>query len=385
MKNNKIGKVLKKELVSVFRDKKSLTMMLIIPLIIPLIIIGMSALFDAQMQDDAGSEYNKIGFTYDLNEVEKSIINNLNIESTIDTEENLKAKINNDEIYLYITKNNNTYTLNYNMSSDKGGYASHIVESYLNTYKEYLQTEKLNNSNLNPSEFLNIIEIKENDLSTESYFANYIISYAFMFILMAITVSATYPATDSTAGEKERGTLETLLTFPIKSRDIIIGKLLSVTISSIVTGILSLVLALISFQVINNMFSIYATIPVTMSLSTTIISIIIIIMFSLFISGLSIAIASMSKTFKEAQSALTPLTFLAMFPGLIAFMVGIPTTSVYSIIPFLNFSMIFSDVSAGNMNILNIALMVISTIAYISIIIWYIIKEYKSEKILFGI
>lgn len=385
MKNNKIGKVLKKELVSVFRDKKSLTMMLIIPLIIPLIIIGMSALFDAQMQDDAGSEYNKIGFTYDLNEVEKSIINNLNIESTIDTEENLKAKINNDEIYLYITKNNNTYTLNYNMSSDKGGYASHIVESYLNTYKEYLQTEKLNNSNLNPSEFLNIIEIKENDLSTESYFANYIISYAFMFILMAITVSATYPATDSTAGEKERGTLETLLTFPIKSRDIIIGKLLSVTISSIVTGILSLVLALISFQVINNMFSIYATIPVTMSLSTTIISIIIIIMFSLFISGLSIAIASMSKTFKEAQSALTPLTFLAMFPGLIAFMVGIPTTSVYSIIPFLNFSMIFSDVSAGNMNILNIALMIISTIVYISIIIWYIIKEYKSEKVLFGI
>lgn len=385
MKNNKIGKVLKKELVSVFRDKKSLTMMLIIPLIIPLIIIGMSALFDAQMQDDAGSEYNKIGFTYDLNEVEKNIITNLNIESTIDTEENLKAKINNDEIYLYITKNNNTYTLNYNMSSDKGGYASHIVEAYLNTYKEYLQTEKLSNNNLNPSEFLNIIEIKENDLSTESYFANYIISYAFMFILMAITVSATYPATDSTAGEKERGTLETLLTFPIKSRDIIIGKLLSVTISSIVTGILSLVLALISFQVINNMFSIYATIPVTMSLSTTIISIIIIIMFSLFISGLSIAIASMSKTFKEAQSALTPLTFLAMFPGLIAFMVGIPTTSVYSIIPFLNFSMIFSDVSAGNMNILNIALMVISTIVYISIIIWYIIKEYKSEKVLFGI
>lgn len=385
MKNNKIGKVLKKELREVFRDKKSLTMMLIIPLIIPLIIIGMSALFDAQMKDDAGSEYNKIGFTYKLTDVEKNIISNLNIESTIDTEENLKEKINNDEIYLYITKNNNTYTLNYNMSSDKGGYASNIAEVYLNTYKEYLQTERLTNNNLNPSDILNIIEIKESDLSTESYFANYIISYAFMFILMAITVSATYPATDSTAGEKERGTLETLLTFPIKSRDIIIGKLLSVTISSIVTGILSLILAIISFQVINNMFSIYEAIPVTMSMSTILISIIIIIMYSLFISGLAIAIASMSKTFKEAQSALTPLTFLAMFPGLIAFMVGIPTTSVYAIIPFLNFSMIFSDVSAGNMNVLNITLMIISTIVYISIIIWYIIKQYKSEKVLFGV
>lgn len=385
MKNNKIGKVLKKELREVFRDKKSLTMMLIIPLIIPLIIIGMSALFDAQMKDDAGSEYNKIGFTYELNEAEKSIINNIKIESTIDTEENLKEKINNDEIYLYITKNNNKYTLNYNMSSEKGGYASNLASNYLNIYKEYLQTEKLTNNNLNPNDFLNIIEIEETDLSTESYFANYIISYAFMFILMAITVSATYPATDSTAGEKERGTLETLLTFPIKSRDIIIGKLLSVTISSIVTGVLSLILAIISFQVINNMFSIYEAIPVTMSINTILISVIIIIMYSLFISGLSIAIASMSKTFKEAQSALTPLTFLAMFPGLIAFMVGIPTTRLYSIIPFLNFSMIFSDVSAGNMNIINIALMIISTIVYISIIIWYIIKEYKSEKVLFGI
>lgn len=385
MKNNKIGKVLKKELREVFRDKKSLTMMLIIPLIIPLIIIGMSALFDAQMKDDAGSEYNKIGFTYELNEAEKGIINNLKIESTIDTEENLKEKINNDEIYLYITKNNNKYTLNYNMSSDKGGYASNLASNYLSIYKEYLQTEKLTNNNLNPNDFLNIIEIEEIDLSTESYFANYIVSYAFMFILMAITVSATYPATDSTAGEKERGTLETLLTFPIKSRDIIIGKLLSVTISSIVTGILSLTLAIISFQVINNMFSIYEAIPVTMSINTILISVIIIIMYSLFISGLSIAIASMSKTFKEAQSALTPLTFLAMFPGLIAFMVGIPTTRLYSIIPFLNFSMIFSDVSAGNMNIINIALMIISTIVYISIIIWYIIKEYKSEKVLFGI
>ena len=53
--------------------------------------------------------------------------------------------------------------------------------------------------------------------------------------MMAITVSATYPATDTTAGERERGTLETLLTFPIKSKDIIVGKFLGVTVSSIIT------------------------------------------------------------------------------------------------------------------------------------------------------
>ena len=58
----------------------------------------------------------------------------------------------------------------------------------------------------------------------KNFFANYIKNYAFLFIIMAITLSSTYPATDTTAGERERGTLETLLTFPIKSKDIIIGK-----------------------------------------------------------------------------------------------------------------------------------------------------------------
>ena len=130
---------------------------------------------------------------------------------------------------------------------------------------------------------------------------------------MAITISATYPATDATAGEKERGTLETLLTFPIKSKDIIIGKLLSVTLSSIITGILSLILAILAIIYAQNTYDIYNN---TTLLNTSIIiyAIVIIITYSIMISGLCIAIASMSKSFKEAQSALTPLTFIALFP-----------------------------------------------------------------------
>ena len=105
---------------------------------------------------------------------------------------------------------------------------------------------------------------------------------------------------------------------------------------------------------------------------------------SLFISGLCIAIASTSKTFKEAQSALTPLTFIAFFPGMIAFMMGITGTPLLSIIPFLNFTVIFTDINNGSIDILNIILMTISTIIYISIVFSYIIKQYKSEKVLFS-
>ena len=380
---NKIFEVLKKELREVFRDKKSLSMMLIIPIMIPLIILGMSAVFEGQLSKDT-SAYNKIGFAYDLSNSELELTKSMNIDYIIDTEDKLKELFNNDEIYLYVTKTDNKYTLNYNSNTESGSYASIFMDSYFNNYKNILQQDLLLNSGLNPENILDVITVDSNNIGTTNFYSSYIVSYAFLFIIMAITVSATYPATDTTAGEKERGTLETLLTFPIKNRDIIVGKLLSVTLSSIITGVLSLILALIAFNIANDTFTIYESAKITLSAPSIIMSIFVIIVFSLFISGLCIAIASMCKSFKEAQSALTPLTFIALFPGMIAFMVGVKSSTLLSIVPFLNFSLVFNDISVGIINYLEIFLMFISTIIYIVIVIWFIVKSYKSEKILFN-
>lgn len=381
MKNN-LWNILKKELREMFRDKKSLSMMLVIPIFVPLIVLGMSALFEVQANKDI-EEYNKIGFAYELSEEEKNIAKELNIEVNEGNEDELKTKYENDEIDLYITKDGNKYILNGN-DSDVTTYAKTLMESYFNVYKEYLQSGYLQANNVNPNDVLNIITVEENITEEENMFVSYIRNYAFVFIIMAITVSATYPATDTTAGERERGTLETLLTFPIKSRDIIVGKFLAVTIASILTGIISLILAIISVAIAQNAFSIYEGLNIMFSPISIVLSVIIIIAYSFFISGLCIAIASSSKTFKEAQSALTPLTFISLFPGMIAFMIGVTGTPLLSIIPFINYVVVFTDTSAGNVDWLNIALMVISTIIYISIVLTYIIKQYKSEKILFS-
>lgn len=381
MKNN-LWNILKKELREMFRDKKSLSMMLVIPIFVPLIVLGMSALFEVQANKDI-EEYNKIGFAYELSEEEKNIAKELNIEITEGNENELKAKYENDEIDLYITKDGNKYILNGN-DSDVTTYAKTLMESYFNVYKEYLQSGYLQENNINPNDVLNIITVEENITEEENMFVSYIRNYAFVFIIMAITVSATYPATDTTAGERERGTLETLLTFPIKSKDIIVGKFLAVTIASILTGIISLILAIISVAIAQNAFSIYEGLNIMFSPISIFLSVIIIVAYSFFISGLCIAIASSSKTFKEAQSALTPLTFISLFPGMIAFMIGVTGTPLLSIIPFINYVVVFTDTSAGNVDWLNIALMVISTIIYISIVLTYIIKQYKSEKILFS-
>lgn len=298
-------------------------------------------------------------------------------------EEELKEKYDNGEINLYITKQDSKYIINTD-GSDNSTFASSLMETYFNTYKQFMQQNYLQENNINPNEVLNIITVEENVLEQDNYFADYIKNYAFLFIMMAITVSATYPATDTTAGERERGTLETLLTFPIKSRDIIVGKFLGVTVSSIITGLISLALAIISLMITKNMFSIYEGMEVMYSPITILFAVIVIIAYSFFISGLCIAIASTSKTFKEAQSALTPLTFISFFPGMIAFMMGITTTPILSIVPFLNFTLIFTDINNGTINLLNIGLMAISTIIYISLVFAHIIKQYKSEKVLFA-
>lgn len=379
---NKTLLILKKELREVFRDKKSLAMMLIIPVLIPLIIIGMSALFESETSTDVNT-YNKIGFNYELSDIELEILDSLEIDYSINDTDALEEEFNNQEINSYITKENNHYVINYDSANIESSGSASLAESFLETYKSVLEENYLSNSNVDVSEFNNLLTYEEKTQEQQNYFANYIVNYAFLFILMAITVSATYPATDATAGEKERGTLETLLTFPIKSKDIIIGKLLSVTLSSIITGVLGLILSVLAILYVGNTYDIYSGTEL-LNAPIIIYALIIIIAYSIMISGLCIAIASMSASFKEAQSALTPLTFIAFFPGMIVFMIDISNNAILSLIPFINFSMIFTDVTNNNLNILYLILMFISTIVIITIVITYIIRQYKSEKILFN-
>lgn len=374
--------ILKKELRELFRDRKSLTMMLIIPIFIPFLIVGMSALFEMQVSKGI-DEYNQIGFAYQLSDAEKMIAEEMNIVVTEGREKDLQNQYDEGELNLYITRENGQYTI-HSDGSDNSTLASNLMEAYFNSYKAYLQNDYLQSHQIDANEVLNIITVKTDIEEQDHYFADYIRNYAFLFIMMAITVSATYPATDTTAGERERGTLETLLTFPIKSRDIIIGKFLGVTVSSIITGMISLLLAIVSLIITQDLYTIYEGVTLMYSPLSIVFGIVVIIAYSFFISGLCIAVASTTKTFKEAQSALTPLTFISFFPGMIAFMIGVATTPLLSLVPFLNFTLLFIDINSGTVDIVNLVLMAVSTVIYIALVLGYIIRQYKSEKVLFA-
>lgn len=380
MKNN-IFNILKKELREIIRDKKSLMMMFIMPFMVPLFAIGMSFFYSTM--DKPVEDYNKIGISYTTTEAEKTILEELKIEPVYDTYENLKEKYEAGELNLYISKEENIYTLHgeYNENTEL---AKELANSYLEVYKAYLQSEYLIEYDINPIEVIEIIGHKEDIVVKENPFVKMITQECFLFVITALTISAIYAATDSIAGEKEKGTLETLLTFPVKARDIILGKFLGISISAIVAGLFSILLMVISLSYSNGAFEIYKDMNIVPNMTTIIYAIFIVLIYSFFVSGLCIAIASKTKTYKEAQSALTPLSFVAMFPGLIATMISIKTTALLSMVPFLNISLLFNDIIVGKFSVLNLFLVFISSLIFIGIVLTIIIKQYKSEKVLFS-
>ena len=69
---------------------------------------------------------------------------------------------------------------------------------------------------------------------------------------------------------------------------------------------------------------------------------------------------------------------------MIAFMMNIKTTYVLALVPFLNSSLVFREITDGNINITHILLMIISSIIFIVLVLKLIVKQYKSEKVLFN-
>jgi len=379
---NKILIVLKKELKETFRDKKSLMMMMVTPIIIPIFIIVMAFLFESESTESV-KDFNKVGFNYEFSEKEKELAKQYYIEPIVEDEQTLKKEFEDGTIKIYMIKKDNVYTLHYkNNTSTALSYQ--LVTSMYSDYKIELQKEYLTNYGINSDEVIDIIEFEEEIPNEDSFIANYMTKMIFVYIVMAITIAAMYPATDATAGEKERGTLETLFTFPIKSRDIIVGKYLSVVVCSTFTGLLSLFLSEFALIYIDRTIPMIHNYHIVFSIGTLLFLSFVVILTSLLISGLTITIASRSKSFKEAQSALSPLNIIVMLPGMYIMFTEVKTTFITSIIPFVNIHFIFDDVISGKYNMLYVILMIVSTIFFIALILSLIIKQYKKEKTLFG-
>ncbi|MDD6403330.1 MAG: ABC transporter permease [Mollicutes bacterium] len=386
--NNRILITIKKELRGIIRDKKSLMMMLVTPILIPIFILLFSYMYETMLDKDESTNTYNIGVNYTYTKEEKKSLKELNLNiKQYKSKNELQDSYKKGKIDLYVIKSNNNYKIYENESNQNSIYATSIYTKYLDSINKYLGDTYLDSINASKDKVYNNITYEYKKLEGKNDFVNQVISTGLMFVVMAITLTSIYSATDATAGEKERGTLETLLTFPIKKEELLTGKYLAITISCIITTILSLILTVISLKISSNIFSFYKDAVININMTTLLLALIIMISYSFFISGACIAIASFSKTFKEAQSALTPLSFTVMIPMFLEIL-DIKLNSCLSLIPVISHTMLLEQVICNTLTtttIINIFLMFTSTILITIIIIKIITKVYKSEKILFSL
>lgn len=379
---NNIKITIKKELRSIVRDKKSLLMMALTPLFIPIFVVLMSYMYETLTNNTDEDKYT-IGTNYNLSTIERELLDNkIEVVNYKDINELDKAYKDN-KIIGYLTKNNDDYNIYINSQTEDGSIVLMYLTSYLDNYNTYLGQNYLLENNIDINKVYNNIKYTTNELKGESIFASEVVLMAVTFTIMAITLSAIYASTDSTAGEKERGTLETILTFPISRKELILGKYFSISISGIITMIIGILLSVLSLLFVKNNFSIYDNVVFNINITSIILTIIILLFYTLFISGLCITIASFTKTFKEAQSALTPISLITCIPMFLS-MLNINLNNILNIIPIVNHTIVINDILTNNIDITNILLTIISSCLYITILIIFISKIYKSEKILFS-
>ena len=379
---NNILITIKKELRGIVRDKKSLLMMALTPIFIPTFVILMSYIYEEMTTSQQENIY-KVGLNYELTEREREILNKDIEPIYYDEEAQMKDAYEKKEISAYIIKEENNYNIYANSQSEDGSIASMHLISYLDTYNTYLGQEYLLDNNIDLNRVYANITYQTNEIKGESIFGNQIILMAVTFTIMAVTLTAIYTSTDTTAGEKERGTLETMLTFPIKRKELILGKYFAIVISGVITMTIGIVLSIFSLWYAWNNFSIYDGTTFNMEILTIVLIIVVLLFYTLFISGLCISIASFSKTFKEAQTALTPISLVTCIPMFLE-MLSINIGGVLSFIPIINHTIVINEMLLGNINISSIIITIISSCAYIVLLIMYIVREYNREKILFG-
>ena len=373
---------IKKELRSIFRDKKTLKNIFLLPLLIPVFVFLYGYIYDSM---DEEKSY-LVGVDYKLSKDEISIMesHDLDYKEYNDIKE-MKKEYDSNKISGYISydKDNNRYLVYTDTSNTDGVIVNELLNSYFKDYSIFKTNEYLTKKGINLEEAYDTFLVENIELSEENnLFLIMVLSLSFTYVVMAICLATSNMAISTTATERENGTLETLLTFPVSKKDLILGKYLSSVIVGTAAALFGLIITLVSILIAKNTFDIYKVVNLDLNIINILLSIIIIVFASLFISGVALALTAFSKTYKEAQSSTQLLSMIGVVPMFVSLM-EVEITTMYYAIPIFNHEQILMDLYTGTFVFSNFIIALLSTIVFIFLIVKYIIKAYNSEKVLF--
>ncbi|XOV68518.1 MAG: ABC transporter permease [Fluviicola sp.] len=382
--------IFKKELKDTLRDRRTLIMMLVIPTLIFPIILNIFVGVSSSFTEEAAKKKVKIGYvgepdnyvTYKLNTLPREMGDREIVlyKDTATLFKDLRSEeiqigmfMPNDFNRIMMRKEPAPVTVFFN-ATDMG--MKDRAEVYLEEIQRLAKQDRYVEMNLKESQ-LRPIEVTYQNIASGKEMIGKLAGGILPYIFIAFGfLGCMYPAIDLFTGEKERGTIETLLTTPVRRWQILFGKMGVVVLSGLLASTCALLGLFLSIEVFD-----LAEDPELLNiiheiLSPTFILMMYALLFPLtvFFAGTMIPIAVYAKSFKEAQSIITPLNIVMVLPAMVGFFPGIELNAITAAIPVVNIVLATKELIAGT---LDFSLLLISFGVMVSLAVVAVTVSYK--------
>ncbi len=394
MRFSKVKEVFRKEILDTLRDRRTILMMIVVPVLLyPGLLIVITELTAAQQ---AKMELRTIQVALIGVPADSPLISKLKRAERIKVAESRDPMkdVREGEIDFVIEmspkakevlhkKGTVEVTLHFDRSNDDAMVNADRVREIIEEYGKQVLSERLQERQIT-EEYVRPIDVAEVNVASKQKMGGFIIGrFLPMMMVIMVLMGALYPSIDMTAGEKERGTLETILTSPATRTEIITGKFLTVTLIALITGLLNLGSMAATFvfgilKQVSNMLQFNIPPQYLLIMLTCLIPL------AVFFSGLMMAVSSFARSFKDAQNILTPVYIVASVPALISTIPGIQLEGFWITVPIANVVLLYKELMVGVFLIEHIIGVFLCTAFFAGVSLFVAVKLFGREEVLFG-
>ena len=258
--------------------------------------------------------------------------------------------------------------------------AGQLEEFFEHRRQEIVRSRLL--ERLLPETLVTPFEVKRSNVASPKQVTGVVVGMILPYLIVVMCLTgAIYPAVDLTAGEKERGTLETLLTSPVARTQLVAGKGLVVLTVSLATAALSFSsngLALVFFRT-----SRFAKLPLALDPLALAGVCVVLIPLAIFLSSVTVTVGLFARSSREANTYLQPLLLLAIIPALLAALPGVDFNYGLAFIPVLNMSLLCKELLTGTCHWGHVLVVFGSMTVYAALAVAAAVALFKRESVLF--
>ena len=389
--------IFKKEFVDTIRDRRTLITMVLVPLLLFPLLIGISSKIMISQVKKEKEKILKLGLImYDNAAPFKEMLEtraDIRIIENVPAD-SVRALIQKDSLdgTFVFSRNFDQRVANlrtgrikfYYKSKDKNDITKNRLMDLAKEFEKRLLTARFEELKLDRT-IVQIVKLVEVNVATPKERIGEAIGgfLPYLFIIFCFTGSM-YPAIDLGAGEKERGTIETILTSPATRFQILFGKFGVVVLAGIMSAVISMVGLYMGIRQIKEIpKELFDALLGIIELKSIALVLSLLLPLTMFFAGIQLSLSFFAKSFKEAQSIITPMMIAVIVPAFIGLMPGITLNTTTAMIPVLNVSLATREIISGTITSMLLTEVFVSQIVLAGVSLYGCSKWFGREETIF--